>query len=442
MAALALALIVGAAGRPLLAAGVLAGAACAAFALAWLARRFGVGGLLMLAIPFSVLAGELGSVGAGGQSGRILVVDAVVTLIAVGLLLRRRGQLAVPHAAFLAALAPFLAWCALGLLTCADPLTGIAELKEWCVAAVVGVAALVWTRDVARARLLLGGVVVTSAAIAAAMLVVVLRHPMGPVLAVMLRLVDLPWGRSNYLAGFFILAIPLALGLAWSGRSSLAAWAWGGLAAMSGMGLVLSASKGAMLSLVLTLLPAFATAGRGARRAALPVLVLLGAVALVYTNGPLQQVMSNRLTSSAIDYSMSERVDLYWLAWQEFLAHPILGIGLNNFSVVSHLLRGLDTVPHNLELGWLAELGLPGALLGLAVVLAPLRSAWRVRVTAHSPAERAVAAGLLAAWAGVIAHNQVESTIYGGQFKIVMLLLAAATWAFERARAGPPIRSG
>ncbi len=40
-----------------------------------LVRRFGMGGVWMLAIPLSILAGELGAVGAGGQSGKVLVVD-------------------------------------------------------------------------------------------------------------------------------------------------------------------------------------------------------------------------------------------------------------------------------------------------------------------------------------------------------------------------------
>ena len=45
-----------------------------------LVQRFGLGGVWLLAIPLSILAGELGAVGAGGQSGKVLVVDGVVAL--------------------------------------------------------------------------------------------------------------------------------------------------------------------------------------------------------------------------------------------------------------------------------------------------------------------------------------------------------------------------
>ena len=431
---LALALVVGAAPQPSFALLVLAAALGSCALLAVLARRFGVAGLWVLAMPLSILAGELGSVGAGGQSGRVLVADGVVMAGAAWALLRGRGTLVLVQAPFLARLVSFIVWAALGLLTSADPLTGIAELKEWVVAIVAAAAALTWAADPAlpragreaRVRLLVGGIVLSAVLVAGAMVVAALRHPLGPVLAVMMKQVDLSWGRTNYLAGILILAMPLALGSALAARSRLEGGLYSAALLACGVGLALSASKGAMLALVVTALPLFATTGRGMRRAMLAVLVLFVALALVFTMGPLKQVMAYRLAGSAIDYSMNERLDLYRLAWSAFLAHPLLGIGINNFSVASHILRGLDTVPHHLELGWLAELGLPGALFGLAALAAPLAGAWRLRRRAACPAERALSAGMLAAWAGMLAHNQVESTLYGGQYKLLLLLLAAA----------------
>ena len=77
----------------------------------------------------------------------------------------------------------------------------------------------------------------------------------------------------------------------------------------------------------------------------------------------LKQVLAYRMQATAIDYSVGERMNLYRLAGDAIMRSPILGIGLNNFSVVSNRLTGVDTVPHNLELGYLAELGVPGFLL-------------------------------------------------------------------------------
>jgi hypothetical protein len=38
----------------------------------------------------------------------------------------------------------------------------------------------------------------------------------------------------------------------------------------------------------------------------------------------------------------------------------------------------------------------------------------------------------------MLAHNQVESTLYGGQFKLFIVLLAAASWAMEHSRVDSP----
>ncbi len=424
---------------PALIGALVAGVALALAALVALTRRFGAGGLWMLAIPLSVLAGELGSVGAGGQSGRVLVADGVVAAGVLVCLVRSRGVLEVPRARFLGWWLAFAIWAAVGLLGALDPLTGLAELKEWGVAIVAAAAAVSWAHDGARARHLIGALIVTACGIALGMLYVVVTHPAGPVLAVMMKLVDLPWGRSNYLAGFLILALPLALGRALGAGSRPAAWGWGVAMAICGMGLALSASKGAMLALVLTALPVFAAGGKSMRRAAGIMVVLLVALALVFVTGPLKQVMTYRLAESAIGYSMSERVDLYRLAWDAFTARPLFGLGINNFSVASHVLRGLDTVPHQLELGLLAEVGLPGTVLALGALFVPLGMAWRGWRRASRPQDKALHAGILAAWAGMLAHNQVESTLYGGQFKLCLALLAAASWALERERVDSPV---
>jgi len=432
---LLLAAVAGSLRQPGLVAGALVALVGAVALFTVLVRRFGMGGLWMLAIPLSILAGELGAVGAGGQSGKVLVVDGVVAFGLLVAALRTGGVLEVPRAPFLALLAGLVVWSCLGLLTALDPLTAIAEIKEWVVAGLAGAAAFAWTRDGARARLLLGAIVVTAAAIACGMLVVTLTHPGGPVFAVMMKQVDLAWGRSNYLAGFLILALPIALGRALSSGTRAEGWGWGVAMALCGMGLALSASKGAMLAMVVTAVPVFAMGGRGMRRAAMIVVLLLAALVLVFTLGPLKQVMAYRLAESAMGYSMNERVDLYRLAWNGFVSHPLLGFGLNNFSVASHVLRGVDTVPHQLFLGLLAEVGLPGALLGVALLVWPLTQAWRLWRGATCTADQALYGGLLAAWAGMLAHNQVESTVYGEQYKLCLVLLAAVLAAFQRERA-------
>jgi hypothetical protein len=395
-------------------------------------RRVGLHGAWLALAALSILAGEVGAISLGGQSGHLLWADLVLAA-GLGFAALRGGlRFSWPRAAHLDALWWMLAWAGASLLVARDPLTAISELKEWCVAGVAAVAALQWACSPARARTLLGVLALTGALIAAHMLLVVATSPVGPVFAILMKLVDLPWGRSNYLAGIIILALPVTLGLLVAARGVRARAAWSALLLVQSAGLVVSASKGAILALVAGLAIAWGADRRAPRLARAGVVILVVGGALVFAAGPLQEVMRYRLQASALDYSAGERMDLYRLAWQQALSHPILGIGLGNFEVISNRLHGVDTVPHQFGLGFLCETGVPGLILALGFMAALLGLAWRARSRARTPAARSLALGAWAAMIGFAAHNQIESTIYGEQYKILLLMLAAATWGLCR----------
>jgi O-antigen ligase len=410
-------------GRPMVLGAAVAGGFLAA--LGWRgARRIGALGTGLALVALSVLAGELSAVSLGGQSGRLLWCDAALALVAGGALLSAGPAVEVPRERWLVLLGLFIAWSAGTLLAARDLLTGLAELKEWVVAWTAGLLALRYARDVPRARLLLGLVAVTGSLIGVAMVVSAFRSPYGPVLAVLLKKVDLSWGRTNYLAGLLALTLPVGLGLLGSAARARERLLWGAVLAAQSAGLLFSASKGAILALAVALIAASIHGGRAWRSAGLAALVVFGLGAALLLLGPLQQVVRYRLQESALGYSAGERMDLYALAWQSFARSPLWGVGLNNFSVVSNRLTGVDTVPHNFQLGFLSELGLPGCLLAIGWLAAMGRDAWRAR---GAPGRgRALGVALWAAFVGVVAHNQLESTLYGEQFKILLVMVAAA----------------
>ena len=219
--------------------------------------------------------------------------------------------------------------------------------------------------------------------------------------------------------------------------------------AMTFTGLVLSMSRGGILALLVALLAAFALERRQAAAPRLIVLGLLGVAAVLYAVSPLQKVLAERLGSASLNFSASERLDMYRLAWEQFLQHPIFGIGINNFSVVANRLRGMDNTPHNFELGYAVELGVPGLLLALGWALALGHTAWRARRAAAGGGQRTLGLGLWAAFIGFAVQGQVEPNIYGQQFKMMLFTVAAATWRlaleWERAReadggGAPPAR--
>jgi tetratricopeptide (TPR) repeat protein len=117
-------------------------------------------------------------------------------------------------------------------------------------------------------------------------------------------------------------------------------------------------------------------------------------------------VGDNRLTSGL----GSNRYDFYRVALDEFIAHPLLGIGADNFQQ-QYLAHGRSEetphYPHSVELRTLSQTGLVGALLALvglgAALAAGRRALWR-----SDPLGRTVAAAALAGFAYWVVHGSFD----------------------------------
>jgi O-antigen ligase len=191
-------------------------------------------------------------------------------------------------------------------------------------------------------------------------------------------------GDPNLYAVYQVAAIPAALTLARQSRSARRWWA-AALVPLVGS-VVASGSRAGFIATVVVLLILLA---RGELRTTqvrkphpavttLTALVLLVAASLVTATYP-------RFNPARIATDRgSGRLDIWYVAWQQFLHHPVLGIGGGNFKPISvHL---LGTVPgvqlikshlllisgievHNLYLETLTEYGLIGAALYLSLLL-------------------------------------------------------------------------
>jgi tetratricopeptide (TPR) repeat protein len=111
----------------------------------------------------------------------------------------------------------------------------------------------------------------------------------------------------------------------------------------------------------------------------------------------------------------SNRYDFYRVALNEFVAHPILGIGADNFEQ-QYLAHGHSDetphYPHSVELRTLVETGLAGLLLGLvglgAALLASLRGIYSEIGRRADPLARDVAAAALAGFAYWLVHGSFD----------------------------------
>jgi tetratricopeptide (TPR) repeat protein len=107
----------------------------------------------------------------------------------------------------------------------------------------------------------------------------------------------------------------------------------------------------------------------------------------------------------------SNRYDFYRVALDEFAAHPVGGIGADNFAE-SYLAHGRSNetphYPHSVELRTLVDTGAVGALLAVVGLGAALVACWRAIRRSPDLLARGVAAAAVAGFAYWAVHGSVD----------------------------------
>lgn len=192
-------------------------------------------------------------------------------------------------------------------------------------------------------------------------------------------------GDPNFLAAAIVPAMVLALALVPGARSLLGRWALLGALPLLAIGLAASESRGGLLAAVAAMLAAIFVFKRQRAR-----VVGFAAVAVVVVGTwfVISPTAWERVTET--ESGGSGRSEIWKVALRVVEDEPVLGVGLHNFSVVSDdyvrepgslervdLILDRGEVVHNAYLQLLAETGVIGLALFLAVVLGCLRAAWR-----------------------------------------------------------------
>ncbi len=194
-------------------------------------------------------------------------------------------------------------------------------------------------------------------------------------------------------------------------------------AAALGVGLVVAAAA-ALESRTVLSQPAAARVRRGVGALGVLSLVAILAGGWVAAGDPLTRVehgwstfkspssyAADSATGSRLTSGLgSNRYDFYRVALNEFAAHPLLGIGADNYAQ-QYLRHGRSLenphYPHSVELRTLTQTGLAGGLLALAGLLAALLAAMR-GVRAPDPLGRYVAAAALGGFGCWAVHGSVD----------------------------------
>jgi putative inorganic carbon (hco3(-)) transporter len=209
-------------------------------------------------------------------------------------------------------------------------------------------------------------------------------------------------GDANYYALCAVTALVLALHLALSGRPRSEKLFLYGCIGMTTVGFLMAASRGGMLGLAAGLLFFMIRSGRGMRILAMAAL-LMTPLLFIVPNTMMQRIRNpGRGDEQAVEARKTT-----WKAGLRMIAqHPIVGVGLGQFENVVTSYEDpseklVHSLAHNTYIEIAAELGIPGLLAYLALLISSFRVLTRFaksRSGQQDPLLREVSIGLQAAF--------------------------------------------
>jgi O-antigen ligase len=243
-------------------------------------------------------------------------------------------------------------------------------------------------------------------------------------------------GDANEQAAVLVAAIPLALGLAAALRRRPALrFASLALAVICLAGVINTLSRGGLIALAAVLLAAVVFGGRW-RIGAVVLLVTIAAGTAYYFFGIAPLAARDRVTMK----DTSGRTDIWTIGWRMVQAHPLDGVGSGNFQNAEiHFLNAPGQltnanlivephVAHNIYLELLADLGIPGLIAFLSIVVGALASgvaaAWRCRRTGQRELEL-IARCLVFSLVGFMVADFFLSGEFSKQLWLVLALCPA-----------------
>ena len=129
---------------------------------------------------------------------------------------------------------------------------------------------------------------------------------------------------------------------------------------------------------------------------------------------------------NSLRFGMSGREVIWQMAWDMFLAHPLLGVGPMHFSAV---VNSIAAHPHQVVLQWLAEWGLFATLAAIFVAFSGMLHGLKV---IRSNAGEHIDAALWMSILGALALAQVDGVFvmpYTETWLAIIIGLALSRWA-------------
>jgi O-antigen ligase len=223
-------------------------------------------------------------------------------------------------------------------------------------------------------------------------------------------------GDPNFLAAGLVPAIVLALSLRASVGGFYVRWLLLGATLMLSLGLVASESRGGIVAAVVALIAAMVVFKRRRAWVFASFTIVVGVAIAWFSISPTAW---DRVTD--FDNGGSGRSDLWTVAWRMTEANSVNGVGLNNYPAVADeyvrepgaveradLIVDNPHVVHNAYLQLLAETGVIGLALFLAIALGSLAASWRAAALFERAGDLAmdtIARGVIVATLGLLAAS-------------------------------------
>lgn len=372
-------------------------------------------------------------------TGALLVVSWLALLTVRP---ERTRELTAEHPAFTYALVAFVGWVAVSSAWAEDSAATYGSVFRYGLNAMLFLIVFSCVRTEQHVKWVLAGFVVGSAAGAAYGLIIEAPVP-GERLAG-------SGTNANETAALLVAAAALAAALSVTLRNRPALALAAALAVPAcAYGVLLTLSRGGLVALVAALVAAIVVAGRW--RGAVMTLVIVAALGTVVYFGTFASPDATARVTSV--EGGTGRVDIWKVAWRMVEAEPLRGIGSGNFpqASVHYLLEpgAVDRsdfivdnpkVAHNTYLEVLAELGIVGLALFLAIVgfalICNLKAIGVFKRAANLEME-AVSRALFVAVVGLLAAAFFGSRQYQSQLWL-LLSLGPTLLAIGRSRLARP----
>jgi putative inorganic carbon (hco3(-)) transporter len=233
------------------------------------------------------------------------------------------------------------------------------------------------------------------------------------------RLLAADPANPNVMAGSLVLLLPLGIGLLLFAWRSLRTWErllTLSFVLLGGSMLLLTQSRGAWLAVAAALAVLIGLRFRWAWVFVLVVIlaVVAGAWAIGFSR------VADYLVSSATLGGVEGRIEVWSRAVYMIQDFPFTGIGMGTFSNVADrlypfflYLPGTVEHAHNLYLQAAVDLGLPGLIAWLAILLGLSYSAWRLVRKTRQGWLLGLGAGLLAAQVALVVHGLTDAVTWG-----------------------------